>query len=113
MRCGDTGFFRSTREDFARAQDYVASFIHSSGDEGGLGNEVVEKSFADYISDLVLFCAEYDASKWKEIYTTWLYSETVLFAIHFVEHKRKQNEEFEGIEDPLTMMMVLLMQRLR
>jgi hypothetical protein len=74
---------------------------------------VEEKSFVDFLHDLVLFCSEYDALKWKEIWTSWTYSQAIEFALHLVKRKGRQRDQLDGIEDPLALMMTMLMQRLR
>jgi hypothetical protein len=82
------------------------------GDDGA--DEVAEtKSFIDSLRDLVLFCSEHDALKWKEIWTNWRYSEAVEFGIRLAQYKTQQREQLEGIEDPMAMMLTLLMQKLR
>lgn len=75
------------------------------------GSEVAEKSFIDLLRDLVLFCSENDALKWREIWT-WRYSEAVEFALHLAKHKEEQREQLSSTEEPMAVMMTLLMQRL-
>ena len=69
------------------------------------------QTFERYLGGLVLFCSDAVASEWRTIWQEWTYSETVIFAIELREHKKKQAAEIENIEDPMAMMLALLMQR--
>jgi hypothetical protein len=66
----------------------------------------------DFLRNLVLFCSDHDALKWKEIWS-WRYSEVLEFSLQLIKRKEERREQIDSIEDPMTLMMTLLFQRLR
>jgi hypothetical protein len=55
-----------------------------------------------------MFCAQGQASSWKEIWTNWTYDETLEFALELRESMKSRNEQLEQIEDPLARILTML-----
>lgn len=60
----------------------------------------------------MLFCSDGNPLTLKEIYTTWVYSETVFYSKQLMDRKRAMNEQLSKIDEPLALMITMLYQRL-
>jgi hypothetical protein len=75
------------------------------------GLEETQQDFGERLRELILFCSDHDARNWKEIWWDWTYSETLEFYFQLRKRRRELMEELSAIEDPIQLILTLLINK--